>query len=116
MERRHFLKFALGLAAGTAALATVAAAAPLMPQNLEAGGLSGAGAVSRHDGGGEQNIRPAVTSREEVDQLKPVQVHWGHGHHYGWHHRHWGWHHRHHWGWRHHHWHRHWHHRHWRHW
>ena len=107
MERRHFLKFALGLAAGVAMLTTAAAAAPLMPQGLQGTGISGAG---------QQNIRPAVTSREEVDQLKPEQVHWGHGHHGGWHHRHWGWHRGHHWGWRHHHWHRHWHHRHWRHW
>jgi len=110
MERRHFLNFALGLAA-TAALATGAVAAPLLPQGLDAGGISRA-----RQEGGQQDIRPAVTSRAEVDQLKPEQVHWGHGHHYGWHHRHWGWHHRHHWGWRHHHWHRHWHHRHWRHW
>jgi hypothetical protein len=115
MERRHFLKFALGLAAGTAALATVAVAAPLMPQGLEADGISRAGQVGRQDSA-QQDIRPAVTSRDEVDQLKPDQVRWGHGHHGGWHHRHWGWHHRHHWGWRHHHWHRHWHHRHWRHW
>ena len=102
MERRHFLKFALGLAAGTAALATVAVAAPLVPQGLESGSLFRSGQQI------DQNVRPAVTSRAEVDQLEPEQVHWGHGHHGGWHHRHWGW--------RHHHWHRHWHHRHWRHW
>jgi hypothetical protein len=107
MERRHFLKFALGLAAGTAMLAASVEAAPLM-----APGFVQTEAPSRS----AQDIRPAVTSRDEVDQLKPEQVRWGHGHHGGWHHRHWGWHRGHHWGWRHHHWHRHWHHRHWRHW
>jgi hypothetical protein len=103
MERRHFLKFALGLAAGTAMLAASVEAAPLI-----APGFVQTEAPSRST----QDVRPAVTSRDEVDQLKPEQVRWGHGHHHGWHHRHWGWHHRHHWGWRHHHWH----HRHWRHW
>jgi len=99
MERRHFLKFALGLAAGTAMLATSVEAAPLMAPGFV---QTEAPSPSAHD------IRPAVTSRDEVDQLKPEQVRWGHH----WHHRHWGWHHRHHWGWRHHHWH----HRHWRRW
>jgi hypothetical protein len=100
MERRHFLKFALGLAAGTAMLTANVEAAPLM-----APGFIQTEAPSRST----QDVRPAVTSRDEVDRLTPEQVRWGHH----WHHRHWGWHHRHHWGWRHHHWHRHWHHRHW---
>ncbi|HWX60132.1 twin-arginine translocation signal domain-containing protein [Bradyrhizobium sp.] len=100
MERRHFLKFALGLAAGTAMLTAHVEAAPLM-----APGFIQTEAPSRST----QDVRPAVTSRDEVDRLTPEQVRWGHH----WHHRHWGWHHRHHWGWRHHHWHRHWHHRHW---
>ena len=106
MERRHFLKFALGLAAGTAMLAASVEAAPLM-----APGFVQTEAPSRSAQKIQKDIRPAVTSRDEVDQLKVEQVRWGHGHHHGWHHRHWGWHHRHHWGWRHHHWH----HRHWRH-
>ena len=63
--------------------------------------------------GASADIRPAVTSSEEIAQMKPEQVRWGHH----WHHRHWGWHHRH-WGWRHRHWgwHHRWHHRRWRHW
>ena len=40
MERRHFLKFALGFVAGGAALAASAQAAPLMPAPLD--GASGA--------------------------------------------------------------------------
>jgi hypothetical protein len=96
MERRHFLKLAVGIATGAAALAAGAQAAPLSPRPL----------------GGEeklpsaiQDVHPAVTT--EVENLRPEQVRWGHGHghHWGWHHRHWGWRHRH-WGWRHRHWHR----------
>jgi hypothetical protein len=109
MERRHFLKL-VGVVAGAAALAASAQAAPLMPQPLE----------YQHLAPGKDDIRPAVTTGDEVDRLKPEEVRWHH--HGGWHHRHWGWHHRHwgwhhrHWGWRHRHWgwhHRHWHHRHW---
>jgi hypothetical protein len=94
MERRHFLGLALGVVAGTA-LAAGAKAAPFSPQPL-AGGLP----MTNND------AHTAVTSSEEVDRLKPEQVHWGHHWHRHWHRRHWGWRHRH-WGWRRHHWHRH---------
>jgi hypothetical protein len=102
MERRDFLKLAVGLAAGAAILAASAQAAPLAPQPLLD---SGRPSVS-------EDVHPAVTSSDEVDRLTPEEVRWGHhwhhhhwGHrHWGWHHRHWGWHHR----WHHHHWHRHW--------
>ncbi|WP_234678948.1 twin-arginine translocation signal domain-containing protein [Bradyrhizobium monzae] len=101
MERRNFLRLAIGAAAGAAAFtaaAQAAQAAPLAPQPLGNGGLPLA----------HPDAHPAVTTSEEAAQLKPEQVHWrGHG---GWHHRHWGWRHRH-WGWR-----RRWHRRHWRHW
>ena len=92
MERRHFLKLAVGIAAGTAALAAGAQAAPLSPRSL---------------GGDErlppanQDVHPAVTTEAEVQQLKPEEVRWGHHwHHHGhrrwhWRHRHWGWHRRH---------------------
>ncbi len=91
MERRHFLKLAVGVAAGAAALTASAQAAPLSPQPL-AGGEQPPPA--------NQDVHPAVTSEAEVAHLKPEQVHWGWHHH-----RHWGWRHRH-WGWRHRHWHR----------
>jgi len=100
MERRHFLKFAVGLAAGAAALAVSAQAAPLMPHPLDNQLLPP----------GKEDIRPAVTTGDEVDHLKPEEVRWHHHwhhRHWGWRHRHWGWRHRH-WGWRHRHWHRHW--------
>ena len=94
MERRQFLKFAVGFAAGVTALAATAKAAPLLVQPLIENKAS-------------QNANPAVTTGEEVERLQPQEVRWGHGHHWGWHrHRHWGWRHRH-WGWRHHRWHRH---------
>jgi hypothetical protein len=105
MQRRDFLKFAFGVAAGAAALTTAAQAAPLSPRPIG----DPTRAPDTHS-----EIRPAVTSSEEAEQLKPEQVHW-HRHwrrrHWGWRRRHWGWRRRH-WGWRRHHWHRH----HWRHW
>ena len=99
MERRDFLKAAIGLAAGAAALAVSAQAAPLAPL--------GPNAVPFVN----ENAHPAVTSSDEASRLTPQEVRWGHGHHGGWHHRHWGGHHRwhrRHWGWHRHHWHRHW--------
>jgi hypothetical protein len=95
MERRHFLGLAFGLVAGTA-LAASAGAAPLSPQPL-----------AGHDQLPVPNrdAHAAVTSTEEVEQLKPEQVHWGRHWHHRWHRRHWGWR-RHHW--HRHHWRRHW--------
>jgi hypothetical protein len=98
MERRHFLKFAVGFAAGAAALAASAQAAPLAPLPL---------AKDERLSPLNENARSAVTTKDEVDRLQPEEVRWGrHWHrHWGWHHRHWGWRRRH-WGWRHRHWHR----------
>jgi hypothetical protein len=95
MERRNFLKLAIGVAAGAATLTASAQAAPLSPQPIQDPARSTSTTP---------DARPAVIGAEEAAQLKPEQVHWG------WHHRHWGWRHRH-WGWRHR-----WHHRHWRYW
>jgi hypothetical protein len=98
MERRHFLKIAVGVAAGAAGLAASAQAAPLMPHPL---------AEDPRLAGGGQEVRPAVTTADEVDRLKPEEVRWArHWHrHGGWHRRHWGWRRRH-WGWGHRRWHR----------
>ena len=96
MERRHFLKFAIGIAAGAAAIAASAQAAPLTPQPLATDGPL----PSAND-----NARPAVTTEAEVQHLKPEEVRWGHHWHHRWHRRHWGWR-RHHW--RRHHWRRRW--------
>jgi len=65
MERRHFLKLAFGFAAGAAALAASARAAPLMPHPLaEDGPLPPS----------NEDPRPAVTDRDEVEHLKPEEV------------------------------------------
>jgi len=95
MERRHFLKLAVGIAAGLATLAAAAEAAPLSPQPL---------ANNAPMRAGREDIRPAVTSQAEVAHLKPEEVRWGHHWHHRWHHWHRRWH-RHHW--------RRWHRRHW---
>ncbi|BAM89051.1 conserved exported hypothetical protein [Bradyrhizobium oligotrophicum S58] len=107
MERRNFLKLALGLgcaaAAGAVLRTTDSIAAPLSPSPLTEAAPSAA----------DQPVDRVVTSQDEADRLAPEQVRWGHhGHHHG-HGHHWGWRRRH-WGWRHHHrhWHRHWHRRH----
>lgn len=87
MERREFLKIAAGVAAGLAAVVAGAQAAPLMPQPLN------------EDAKLPQNsAQPAVTSKEEAEQLQPEEVRWGRRH-WGWRRRHWGWRRRH-WGWR----------------
>ncbi|WP_082641500.1 twin-arginine translocation signal domain-containing protein [Bradyrhizobium yuanmingense] len=82
MERRNFLKLALGLTAGAAAFAATAAqAAPLSPQPL---------ADPTHAPQGNPDAHPAVTTSEEAAQLAPEQVHWrGRGRRWGWHRRHW---------------------------
>ncbi|MGJ4942288.1 hypothetical protein ACQR1W_17060 [Bradyrhizobium sp. HKCCYLS1011] len=107
MDRRSFLNLAIALgcvvAAGATMVATPSSAAPLSPAPLAD---TAPAAVTG-------NVQRALTTADEVGQLAPQQVRWGHhgyhgrGHHWGWrhhhwHHRHWGWHHRHH-GW-----HRHW--------
>ena len=105
MERRHFLKLAVGFtaAAGATALAATARAAPIAPQPL---------AKPEELPSANHDVHSAVISDAEVAQLKPKQVGWhGRGHHWGWRRRHWGWRHRH-WGWRRRHWRR-WHRRHW---
>jgi hypothetical protein len=102
MERRHFLKLAIGFAGGAAALAASAQAAPLPPISAPQNLVPPRG----------EDATPAITTEDDVIGLKPEQVRWGHhghGHrhwHRHWHRRHWGWHRRHR-GWHRHHWHRH---------
>jgi hypothetical protein len=93
MERRHFLKLAFGVAAGTAALAAGAQAAPFAPHPL---------AKDERLPPAREDLHSAVVTEDEVNRLKPEQVRWGW--HRRWHRRHWGWH-RHHWRrWRRRHW------------
>jgi hypothetical protein len=67
MERRRFLRLALGVAGSTAALAVSARAAPLVPLRLLKNGPR-----PRSDG----ETRPAVSATDEVEQLKPEEIHW----------------------------------------
>ncbi|QHO77482.1 hypothetical protein ACH79_37475 [Bradyrhizobium sp. CCBAU 051011] len=90
MERRHFLKLALGFVAGGAALAASAEAAPLMPTPL---------ADDANKLPDNKDAQPAVTSGDEVDRLSPEEVRWGRGRGRGWGRRRWGWRRRR-WGWR----------------
>src|ERR1700749_2559948 len=91
-------KLGAGLVAGAIILSAGAHAAPVPPIPAQAVTMPAA------------NVEPAVFSQNEVDQIKPIQVHWHHhhhwGHHYGWHHhRHWHhhyWQHRHRYHWPHH--------------
>jgi len=100
MDSRNLLNLTIALVAGAAALtfAAAAQAAPVSPISAQQNIQPALGGVAE----------PAVVSQDEIDRLKPVEVHWGHhghGHHWGWHHgRHWGWHHGRHLGWRHRHW------------
>ena len=87
MERRHFLKLALGFVAGGAALAAGAQAAPLMPAPLDSKLPA------------NPDAQPPVASGDEDDRLTPEEVRWGRGRHRGWGRRHWGWRRRG-WGWR----------------
>ena len=92
MERRNFLKLALGITAGAAAFAATAQAAPLSPQPI--------GEPARMPQG-NSDAQPAVTTGEEAAELAPEQVHWR-GRHWGWRRRHWRrhrrrWHRRHYW-------------------
>ena len=75
MERRHFLKLASGFAAGAAALAASARAAPLVPHPLAA--------EDELLPPSNEDARPAVTNRDEVENLKPEEVR-----HRGWRRRH----------------------------
>ena len=78
MERRDFLKLALGFVAGGAALAASAEATPLMTAPVAAGDKLPAG----------PDAQPAVTSGDEVDRLTPEYVRWGRRHR-GWRRRYW---------------------------
>ena len=82
MERRYFLKLAVGIAAGTAALAAASQAAPLSPRPL---------AGNERLQPANEDVHPAVTTEAELENLKPEQVRWGHHRHrrWHWHRRHW---------------------------
>src|ERR1700716_1118632 len=73
MERRHFLKLTFGFVAGATALVATATAAPLPPISAEQGLVPPRG----------EGAKPAGTTQDDVERLKPEAVRW--------HRRHWGW-------------------------
>ena len=75
MERRDFLKIALGAVGGAAALAATAQAAPLSPHQI----------VEDRRLSSTQDAHPAVTNENEVDRVSPEEVHWRHRHWRRWH-------------------------------
>jgi hypothetical protein len=87
MERRNFLKFAFGIAAGAGVLAAATAnAAPMLaPQSQMTAPLPQS----------DLSAQPAVVDQDEVARLAPEQVQWrrhhwhGRRHHRRWHRRHW---------------------------
>jgi hypothetical protein len=87
MERRHFLKVALGFAAGVglaAQVVTEVQAAPLLPTN------------PLDDRKPDNEPQPAVASQDDVDRLQPEQVQWRRRgwrrrRFWGYRRRHWGW-------------------------
>lgn len=95
MERRDFLKIALGMAAG--AVVTVRAAQAMTPPPSP---LKDQPPIP------EAEAKPAVATSQDVEGAKVEKVRW---HHRRWRRHHW--HRRRHWGW---HRRRHWRHRHWR--
>lgn len=88
MERRDFLKFAFGVAAGAgaiAAAATAASAAPMLSpqQDLMSGPKTEPDAAAK----------PAVADQDDVANAHAENVHWRRRHYR----RHWRRHHRRHW-------------------
>jgi len=82
MEHRNFLKLSLAVAAGVAAIAVSAQAVPLTPSPLAEPNQLSAPSLE---------FRPAVTTSDEINSLKPEQIRWHRHWHPRWHHwhRHW---------------------------
>lgn len=87
MERREFLKVAVGFAAGAAALAASAQAAPLMPDASNAKDLPP-----------DLKAQPAIAGQHDLDNAHVDEVRWGRRR--GWGRRRWGFRRRRFWGYR----------------
>ncbi len=79
MERREFLKVAMGFAAGAAAFASAAKAAPLMPPP---------DALNAKGPPQDLEAQPAVADPRDLDQAHVEEVRWGRRR--GWGRRRWG--------------------------
>ena len=101
MERREFLKIALGVVAGAAAMAASAQAAPLAPQPLVPDGWLPANQDAIPPS--RQATKSIVSHLKKCAGATAIMAAGAMAAHRGWGHRHWGWHRRH-WGWRRRHW------------
>ncbi len=84
MERREFLKFAFGVAAGAGAIAAAAAAATAAPL-LAPQALTGRGET-------DMTAKPAVADQDDLAQAKVEEVRWHRRYwrrHPRWRRRHW---------------------------
>lgn len=75
MERREFLKVALGVAAGAMVVSSVAQAAPLMPPQ-----------PTLDKSGSPQDLKPqpAVADQNDLDAARIEEVRWGRRRRWGW--------------------------------
>lgn len=69
MERRDFLKFAFGVAAGAGAIAAAATAASAAPMLAPANSLTG-----RNEP--DVMAEPAFADQDDLDRVKPENVQW----------------------------------------
>lgn len=74
MERRAFLKVALGVVAGAAVVSTAAQAAPLMPLPSPENANSPT----------EMTPQPAVADQNDLDAARIEEVRWGRRRRWGW--------------------------------
>jgi len=76
MERRDFLKFAFGFAAGAGAIVAAASAASAAPMLSPHHDLMN-GPKPEPD----VTAKPAVADQDDLARAEPEQVHWRHRHH-----------------------------------
>lgn len=69
MERREFLKLALGFTAAAGAIVTTASAqaAPMLPPARDLASVPK----------GQSAVEPAIATQDDVDAMQPEQVRWG---------------------------------------
>lgn len=82
MERRDFLKFAFGVAAGAGAIAAAASAATAAPMLAPQNGLT----PSKEP---DMTAKPAVADQNDLDRAGVEQVHWRRRHYRRRYRRHW---------------------------
>lgn len=82
MERRDFLKFAFGVAAGAGAIAAAASAATAAPMLAPQNGLT----PSKEP---DIAAKPALADQDDLARAEPEKVYWRRRHYRRYHRRHW---------------------------